>query len=116
MTPEEIRQLFDYNAWANERSLQATAQLSDEQFVKPLGSSFSSVRDTLVHICSGEWVWLERCCGHTPSAFPDLSSIQTDAYIVGEHLIWGATARIIELLLERLQESASDSGEPFRLA
>jgi 8-oxo-dGTP pyrophosphatase MutT (NUDIX family) len=27
---------------------------------------------------------------------------QTDAYVVGEHLIWGATARIIELLLERL--------------
>jgi 8-oxo-dGTP pyrophosphatase MutT (NUDIX family) len=29
-------------------------------------------------------------------------SFQTDAYIVGEHLIWGATARIIEQLLERL--------------
>ncbi|HEX5224764.1 MAG TPA: CoA pyrophosphatase [Solirubrobacteraceae bacterium] len=27
---------------------------------------------------------------------------ETDAYIVGEHLIWGATARIIELLLERV--------------
>jgi len=77
MTPEEIRQLFDYNAWANERSLQGAAQLSDEQFLKPLGSSFSSVRDTLVHICSGEWVWLERCHGYSPSAFPDLSSIQT---------------------------------------
>ena len=30
-------------------------------------------------------------------------SFETDAYIVGEHLIWGATARIIELLLERLR-------------
>ena len=29
-------------------------------------------------------------------------SFQTDAYIIGEHLIWGATARIIEDLLERL--------------
>jgi 8-oxo-dGTP pyrophosphatase MutT (NUDIX family) len=27
---------------------------------------------------------------------------ETDAYVVGEHLIWGATARIIELLLDRL--------------
>lgn len=76
MTPEDVRLLFDYNAWANQRSLDAAAQLSDEQFVQPLGSSFSSVRDTLVHICSGEWVWLERCSGRTPSAFPDLSSIQ----------------------------------------
>ncbi len=29
-------------------------------------------------------------------------SFQTDAYILGEHLIWGATARILEDLLERL--------------
>jgi 8-oxo-dGTP pyrophosphatase MutT (NUDIX family) len=27
-------------------------------------------------------------------------SFETDAYVVGEHLIWGATARIIEQLLE----------------
>jgi uncharacterized damage-inducible protein DinB len=79
MTPEEIRQLFDYNDWANRRSLEAAAQLSDEQFIKPLGSSFSSVRDTLVHICSAEWVWLERCQGRSPSTFPDLSCIQTIA-------------------------------------
>ena len=29
-------------------------------------------------------------------------TFETDAYIVGEHLIWGATARIIEHLFERL--------------
>jgi len=28
-------------------------------------------------------------------------SFETDAYVVGEHLIWGATARILENLLER---------------
>jgi len=77
MTPEEIRQLFDYNAWANGRSLQGAAQLSDEQFVKPVGSSFSSVRDTLVHICGAEWVWLERCNGRSPAAIPDVSNVQT---------------------------------------
>lgn len=30
-------------------------------------------------------------------------TFETDAFIVDEHLIWGATARIIEHLLERLQ-------------
>jgi len=33
----------------------------------------------------------------------------TDAYVVGDHLIWGATARIIEHLLARLDDS---SGQP----
>ena len=29
-------------------------------------------------------------------------TFETDAYIVGEHVIWGATARIVAHLLERL--------------
>ena len=31
-------------------------------------------------------------------------AFETDAYIVDEHLIWGATARIVEHLLERAEE------------
>ena len=34
-------------------------------------------------------------------------SFETDAYIVDEHLIWGATARIVEHLLERAEELLS---------
>ena len=34
-------------------------------------------------------------------------SFETDAYVVEEHLIWGATARIIELLLARLDEDGA---------
>ena len=77
MTPEEVRALFDYNAWANHRALEAAAQLSPEQFVKPMGSSFSSVRDTLMHICGSEWIWLERFHGRSHSAIPEFSEIQT---------------------------------------
>lgn len=71
MSPEEIRQLYDYNAWANHRALDGAERLSPEQFTKPMGSSFSSVRDTLVHICGAEWIWLERFQGRSPSALPN---------------------------------------------
>ena len=37
-------------------------------------------------------------------------TFETDAYIVDEHLIWGATARIIENLLHRLEEADLDAG------
>src|SRR5258708_5820451 len=77
MTPEETRILFDYNAWANHRSLEAASALTNEQFLKPLSSSFSSVRDTLAHICGAEWIWHERFQGNSPSALPDLSSLNT---------------------------------------
>jgi uncharacterized damage-inducible protein DinB len=73
MTPEEMHLLYDYNAWANHRSLDAAANLTSEQFTKPLGSSFGSVRDTLAHICGAEWVWLERFQGRSPGSLPDVS-------------------------------------------
>jgi uncharacterized damage-inducible protein DinB len=77
MTPGEIRTLFDYNAWANHRSLEAAAALPNEQFTKALVSSFPSVRDTLAHICGAEWIWHQRFQDISPSALPDLSSLTT---------------------------------------
>ena len=71
MSPEEIRTLYDFNAWANHRALSGAEKLSSEQFVTPMGSSFSSVRDTLAHICDAEWIWLERFQGRSPSALPN---------------------------------------------
>ena len=37
---------------------------------------------------------------------------RTDVYIVGDNLIWGATARMLTDLLERLDASASAPGDP----
>ncbi len=70
MTPKEIRALYEYDAWANGKLLQAAAALTDEQFTRGLGSSFSSVRDTLAHIMGAQWVWLERWQGRTPRGLP----------------------------------------------
>ncbi len=39
-------------------------------------------------------------------------TFETDVYVVGEHLIWGATARIIENLLERLGEGLPGAPSP----
>ncbi len=73
MTPEEVRLLYDYNSWANRRTLDACAPLAPEQFTRDMGSSFRSVRDTLAHIMDAEWVWLERFEGRSPGAMPDNS-------------------------------------------
>ena len=82
MSPSEIRLLFDYNTWANRRALGAAERLASEQFTRPMGSSFSCVRDTLAHIYGAEWVWLERFQGRSPSGlpsatdFPDVTSLR----------------------------------------
>jgi len=41
-------------------------------------------------------------------------SFETDAYVVDDHLIWGATARIIEHLLERLQSTGPSGALALR--
>jgi uncharacterized damage-inducible protein DinB len=70
MTAEDVRNLFEYNSWANHRALESCAALSNEQFTRDLSSSFKSTRDTLAHICDVEWLWLERFHGRSHSALP----------------------------------------------
>jgi len=82
MTPEEILLLFTYDAWANARDLEACAALTPEQFTRALGSSFTSVRDTMAHILGAHWLWNERFHGRAtaglPKAdqYPDLASLR----------------------------------------
>jgi uncharacterized damage-inducible protein DinB len=73
---------IQYNRWANHRILDAVSQLSPEEFTRNLESSFSSIRDTLVHILWAEWLWLERWQGKSPQEsfdpghFPSVHSIR----------------------------------------
>ena len=73
MNVEDFRRLYDYNSWANHRTLEACAALDDEQFTRDLHSSFRSVRDTLVHIMLVEWLWRERWLGRSPDKYPPAS-------------------------------------------
>jgi len=73
MNIEDLRTLYDYNSWANHRTVESCAALTPEQFTRDLGSSFRSLRDTLAHIYGAEWLWLERWHGRTPTALPSSS-------------------------------------------
>ena len=70
MKTEDFRLLYDFNTWANQRTLEACVALTPEQFTRDLGSSFKSVRDTLAHIYGAQWIWLERWHGRAPTTFP----------------------------------------------
>ena len=74
MTKEDIRLLYEYDHWANNRILRAASALTPEQFTRDLGGSFRSVRDTLVHLIGGEWGWLEywKEPSHGPQSLTDL--------------------------------------------
>ncbi|MGB8541196.1 MAG: DinB family protein [Candidatus Acidiferrales bacterium] len=77
MNIEDFRRLYDYNSWANHRTLEACAPLTGEQFTRDLHSSFRSVRDTLVHILLVEWLWRERWLGRSPDKYPPATDFPT---------------------------------------
>lgn len=101
-----LRELFDYNYWARDRQLEACAALTPEQFLRPLGSSFSSLRDTLAHLVGAEWIWLERWRGRSPAKteaaeyagekFATLAAIEER---------WRAVERGVREYLDRLDEA-----------
>lgn len=63
-----LQELVNYHYWARDRVLDAAERLSPDQLTRDLGSSFGSVRDTLVHTYSAEWIWCERWQERSPAS------------------------------------------------
>ncbi len=65
MTVADLERMFDYGYWANGRLLEVLSRLTPEQFTQSVAGSYGSIRNTMVHMLSAEWGWLDRC-GGTP--------------------------------------------------
>lgn len=60
----DIKTLFDFNFWANNRLFTVLDGLSEEQYTKDLGSSHGGVKGTLAHILASHEMWLSRWQGN----------------------------------------------------
>ena len=119
MTPGEMRALFEYDAWANARTLNACAALTQEQFTRNLGNSFGSVRDTLVHIVGAQMIWLERLHGGSmaglpkPDLYPDMAAVRGQ-YAETESTLSGFVSGLSPAELERFFEFRNAKGALLR--
>ena len=59
----EIKSIFDYNFWAFDRVWGCISQISDAQFVEEIDYSTGSIRNIIVHIMSGNRVWMSALRG-----------------------------------------------------
>ena len=88
---EDLTRLLEYTVWANHRLLRVAAVLSVDDFKRDLGSSYGSVRGTLTHVMSAEWIWLERWKGVSPKQvidegdFPDPIALRDRWVVLEEH-------------------------------
>lgn len=119
MDLKTIRLLWDYTLWADGRVGEAVSKLSPEQYTQDLRSSHKSVRDTLVHVASAQWIWLSRWKGTSPKAmwpsqdYPRFSALkdrwdalhaETEAFVASQS----------EVSLEREVSYQNLRGEPKR--
>lgn len=83
MTVKDLERLYDYGYWANGKLFDVIAQLSPEEFRQKVAGSYESIRNTLVHMLSAEWGWLDRCGGpargpaFNADDFPTLDSVRS---------------------------------------
>lgn len=102
MTRQDAVTLVDYHYWARDRMLEAVDGLTPEQYAKDLGSSFTSVRDTVVHTYGAEWNWYERWIGHSPTALPEVTMFPDVATL---RSAWKTQERSVRLLVDALASS-----------
>ena len=55
-----LQRLIAYHRWATERTLETCAVLTPDEFLRDLGGSFNSVRDTLAHALMADNAWQHR--------------------------------------------------------
>ena len=63
MRASALVELYEYHYWANPKLFGVLEQLTPEQFTQSVAGSYGSIRNTLVHVVSAEWGWLDRCGG-----------------------------------------------------
>ena len=102
MTYDDLSLLVDYNYWARDRLLEAVAALTPEQFTRDMGNSFSSVRDTIAHICDTESIWLARWNGGQPTGFQSAERIPD---LAAARAVWAELERGMRETLARLGPS-----------
>ncbi|TAK65234.1 MAG: hypothetical protein EPO24_02760 [Bacteroidetes bacterium] len=60
MTLSDIKTLYAYNTWANNKIFEALSQLTDEQYMQDMKSSHGGIHGTLTHLVGAGKVWLAR--------------------------------------------------------
>lgn len=110
MNVSDIKTLYRYNEWANERLFTAIAELSDEDIARDLGGSLPSLRHVVAHIVSAEWSWLERWHGVSPTVRPGWTEADLDSIVAQLHAIEAKRT----LFLDNLSDEALASSLSFK--
>ena len=89
MNLPELRDLFEYNKWAHERTLDAASLMGTDRY--------SQIRGVLQNLLAEEVAWLSRWEGHSLAESPDYSECaDTTALKVRWKSLWNRQRRFLD--------------------
>ena len=118
MNKQDILTLYKYNQWANGKILNATAQVTPEQYLAPASFPHGGLRGTLVHALFAEWIWRRRWEGISPTVrfkpedFPTIESLCA-RWQEEEHHLMAFVESLTDERLDTVFHYNSTKGEPF---
>jgi uncharacterized damage-inducible protein DinB len=66
MDADYFRTLFDHLYWGRDKVLSAAEGMTEEEYAKPNGFTYKSLRGILTHCLAGESNWMARARGEAP--------------------------------------------------
>lgn len=67
---DNLSRYVNYNVWANKAIADFLADKDASLLDKEIVSSFTSIRKTIFHIADGQYIWLARLGGSSPTEWP----------------------------------------------
>jgi uncharacterized damage-inducible protein DinB len=118
MNKQDVLLLYQYNQWANAKILNATTNVTAEQFIAPASFPHGGLRGTLVHALSAQWIWRTRWEGTSPTVlldpkdFPTMASLQA-RWAEEEKQLLDFVATITDDRLNNTFSYTTTKGKPF---
>jgi uncharacterized damage-inducible protein DinB len=129
MIVKDLERRYDYSYWANRKLFAVIARLTPDEFTRNVAGSWGSIRNTLVHVMSAEWGWIDRSGGPprpaqlNPDDYPTLDSVTEQWTVVEGYAreFLGALAdadldRVVEFTIPRVGTQALSVGEMLQHA
>lgn len=111
MNKEYFIQLADYNIWANEIVHGWLNELTNEQWKRPMVSSFESIEATALHITGAETAWLGRLNNEaSPVWLPAIFKGSKEELLP----LWENTSAGIKNFIKQFQEERFFDGLQFK--
>jgi len=108
-----IQKYARYNQWANRKLVDLVKTLGPELLEKEIGSSFNSIKKTILHMADAEYIWHCRLTHGTPDEIPGKSGAGIEALDATDQKLIDLISAEDDAFFGRSTDYKNLKGDPF---